>query len=190
MKNSELYGYYQDFDLGSRPNSERDPKGWSMPAEEAAMLYAVARLVRPKTILELGTHVGYSASCFLKSMNENQLGRLVTLDHKPLLSQDSGLTDSYRVFPLTTDGVEFAHNLKFPIDMVFEDGNHTEEVTGDFLSNCLPHLKSGGVVFVHDVVHPKWGEGVTKGMRRSLGEDFERIVIGASDKGLGFWVKP
>jgi predicted O-methyltransferase YrrM len=183
----KFYGYYTDeFDWNFHL---RDDLGWSMPASEAALLYAAVRVVQPRTILELGTHVGYSASCFEKAMERNGFGRLVTLDYKPLLSENTDLTKSYRVFPITTDGVEFSRTLQFPVDMIFEDGNHTTVVTREFLKNCLPHLRPGGVVFVHDVAHPKCGKAVTEGMRQSLGEDFERLVIDESTKGLGFWIK-
>jgi predicted O-methyltransferase YrrM len=92
--------------------------------------------------------------------------------------------------PLVADGLTFSRNLCFPIDMIFEDGNHTEENTYQFLTNCLPHLKPGGLIVVHDVDYVGLAEQVTAGMTRALGEDFERIVVGNSPCGLGLWIKP
>jgi len=154
------------------------------------MLYAIVRAVRPKTILELGTHLGYSTRVLLVGLKHQTDGLVVTLDHHQHLEQSSELANSYRVLPLSVDGLEFSKTLCFPIDMIFEDGNHEEENTRVFLSNCLPHLKSGGVIVVHDVAYPGLSEGVSQGMLACLGDNFERIVIDAAPCGLGLWIKP
>jgi predicted O-methyltransferase YrrM len=186
----EFASYYWKFDWTTRPSLEVDPANWSMPEWEAAMLYAITRATKPKTILELGTYLGYSAACMLDALEENGHGRIVTLDFKQQMSADSKLATSYRVFPLTCDGLAFSRSLAFPVDMIFEDGSYTVEVTSEFLKNCLPHLKSDGIVIAHDVAFPEMGELVTEGLRLSLGEDVERIVIENSPCGLGLWVKP
>lgn len=186
----ELALYYRTFDQTTRPAPNIDPQGWSMPVCEAAMLYAITRAMRPKTILELGTHVGYSASCMLDALERNGSGRIVTLDVKQQVAAGSRLATSYRVFPLTSDGVAFSKQIAFPIDMIFEDGGHTVEGTSEFLRNCLPHLKSGGIVISHDVAYPGLSEAVTEGLRLSLGDTVERILIENSSCGLGLWVKP
>lgn len=187
---SEFVEYFNELGANPRPSLESDPTNWSMPEVEATMLYAIVRAVSPKTVLELGTHLGYSTKVILAGLKHQIDGRIVTLDHHQHLDPNSELVRSYRVLPLSIDGMEFSKTLCFPIDMIFEDGNHEEENTRVFLGNCLPHLKSGGIVVVHDVAYPGLSESVSKGMLTSLGDDIEKIVIDDAPCGLGLWVKP
>jgi len=162
---------------------------WSMPEIEAQFLYACVKATKPKTVLELGTHLGYSTQFISAALETNGSGRVVTLDYDQHKHDLPLLTASHRVMPLEIDGLAFSKHLCFPIDMIFEDGNHTEENTYQFLTNCLPHLKTGGLIVVHDVAFEGLGDKVSSGMARALGHDIERIIIGDSPCGLGFWIK-
>lgn len=178
--------YYCGFEV-ARP---ADSLNWSMPLAEARLLYACIRTARPETVLELGTHLGYSTQFIKGALDANGRGVVVTLDRTQHEGGVPRLRPARRVIPLTADGVAFSETLCFPVDFVFEDGDHTEENTYKFLVNCLPHLSSGGVVVVHDVCFPVLGEAVTSAMRLALGDNFERIVVGGEQCGLGVWVKP
>ena len=189
MQVERLGSFFAELGEQPRPSLEQDPSNWSMPQIEAAMLYAIVRAIKPNTVLELGTHLGYSAEIILKGLIENDHGNLITLERQQHLSPSSALVCSGRSYPLSVDGIEFSKSLCFPIDMIFEDGDHTEENTRTFLTNCLPHLTPGGVVVVHDVAYPGLSETVTSGMVQSLGDNIERIVIDDSPCGLGLWIK-
>jgi predicted O-methyltransferase YrrM len=169
------------------------PKGenaiWSMPEVEAQFLYACVRAVKPKTVLELGTHLGYSTTFIAAALEANNRGRVVTLDYKQHENGVPRVAPSYRIMPVEVDGVAFSKCLCFPIDMIFEDGNHIEENTYQFLANCLPRLAVGGLIVVHDVALVGSGSHVTTGMIRALGDNIERVVIADSPCGLGFWIK-
>ena len=171
------------------PRPQGENAIWSMPEIEAKFLYACIRAIKPKTALELGTHLGYSTTFIAAALEANGRGRVVTLDYKQYEKSVPRVTPSYRVMPVEIDGIAFSRCLCFPIDVIFEDGSHTEENTYQFLTNCLPHLTVGGLVVVHDVALASFGNHVTAGMVRALGDNIERVVIGDSPCGLGFWIK-
>ena len=179
--------YYSMFST-VKPTGENS--NWSMPEAEARLLYAITRTTKPSIVLEYGTHLGYSTTYFREALNHNEHGVVVTLDRKQHHNGLPRLTSSYRVIPLTTDGVEFSKTLCFPVDLIFEDSSHQEDNTRQFLTNCLPWLSPGGIVLVHDICFPGYGEGVTRGMAGALGDNIERLIISNSPCGLGLWIKP
>lgn len=184
-----FWGYFQECGRHPRPSLEQDPTNWSMPEVEAIMLYAIVRAAQPATVLELGTHLGYSTRAIMRGLVRNDYGLVVTLDREQHLQADSVLHTSSRVVAFSIDGIEHLKKMNYPLGMVFEDGDHTEENTYQFLSTCLPRLNPKGVVVVHDVAYEGLSEQVRKGMERSLGANFESIVIDDSPCGLGIWVK-
>ena len=186
---ARMEGYYYEVDIPKPTVGENAV--WSMADIDAKLVYACVRALRPKTVLELGTHLGYSALHIVAALDANNRGRLVTLDH----TQHAGGVPrvqcrSHRLIPLTAEGVQFSRTLCFPVDMVLEDGSHFESDTHDFLSNCLPWLSTGALVMCHDVCHPEVGTAVTSGMRRALGEGVETVLVPPDVCGFGVWRKP
>ncbi len=181
-----FWRYYSEIDI-DRP---LDTKNWSMPKVEAKLLYACTRVVMPRVVLELGTHVGYSTEHVRRALTLNGQGVVVTLDYVQHEGKVPRLSKSSRVLPITCDGVDFSRTLCFPVDLLFADGDHREDSTREFLANCKPHLTTGALVIVHDVCYPGIGDGVSAAMEDALGDDFDRIVASDSPCGLGVWVAP
>ena len=150
-----------------------------MPADEGHALYDAALRAGPGVWLEVGTYCGLStlhlgaaarevgASLVTldhhRGSEENQpgwewhdaslvdphTGRLETLPSLRRTLWDAGLDDTVSVLVATTQQV--AAWWSTPLDLLFLDGNHTEEVAQHDFAAFARHLAPGGVLAVHDV---------------------------------------
>ncbi|MBB2893402.1 class I SAM-dependent methyltransferase [Flexivirga oryzae] len=148
-----------------------------MPVEEGEALYDTALTARPGTWLEIGTYCGKStlllgaaarfAAAKLVTVDhhhgseENQpgwewhdtslvdprTGRLDTLPHfRPVLDS---LADVASAVVGTTEVVATWWNSS--LELLFLDGNHTEETAQHDYRAFAQHLVPGGLLLVHDV---------------------------------------
>jgi hypothetical protein len=53
---------------------------WSATSELAATTYALVKILKPATVVETGVGAGVSSWTILKAMEENERGRLVSID--------------------------------------------------------------------------------------------------------------
>jgi MMP 1-O-methyltransferase len=150
-----------------------------LPADEAAALLTAARAARAGTWLEVGTYCGLS-TVHLGAAAREVGAQVVTLDHHrgseenqpgwewhdaslvdahtgrletlPSLRRtlwDAGLDDVVGVLVATTQQV--APWWTTPLQLLFLDGNHTEEVAQHDYAGFAPHVVEGGTLLVHDV---------------------------------------
>ena len=180
----EVFQWMCDADhIGGYP--EKWPMGscWEV---EGKMLYAITRLLRPDTVVELGTYYGCSTAHILQGLYDNGKGILYTVDN----GTDPG-PEKQRYSPHLVqrrmDGVKFARELRgLQVDLVFEDGPHTTEFTRDVLTYMKQALAPQGIILVHDACHYIVGERVCEGIGQALGE-FGKVLAEPSDCGLGYW---
>jgi predicted O-methyltransferase YrrM len=150
-----------------------------MPDDEAAALHAAGLQAGSGLWLEVGTYCGKS-TVHLGSAAEQAGAHLVTLDHHrgseenqpgwewhdpelvdphtgrletlPSLRHtlwDAGLDSTVSVVVGTTQQV--ARWWTSELAFLFLDGNHTEEVAQHDYSGFAPHVRTGGLMAVHDV---------------------------------------
>ncbi|HWG94781.1 MAG TPA: class I SAM-dependent methyltransferase [Mycobacteriales bacterium] len=150
-----------------------------LPDDEAAALLDAARAARPGTWLEVGTYCGLS-TLHLGTAARDAGAQLVTLDHHrgseenqpgwewhdaslvdahtgrletlPSLRRtlwDAALDEVVSVLVATTQQV--APWWTTPLELLFLDGNHTEEVAQHDYAGFAPHVVEGGTLLVHDV---------------------------------------
>jgi predicted O-methyltransferase YrrM len=150
-----------------------------LPDEEAAALRAAAGTARPGVWLEIGSYCGKSTVHLgliahevgaqlitldhHRGSEENQpgwqwhdaalvdphAGRLDTLPHLRRTLLDAGLEDSVQVLVGSTQRVGLWWST--PLQFLFLDGNHTEEVAQHDYLAFAPHLVPGALLAVHDV---------------------------------------
>ncbi|MDE9366613.1 class I SAM-dependent methyltransferase [Luteipulveratus sp. YIM 133132] len=149
-----------------------------MPEDEGAALYDVALTCLPGTWLEIGTYCGKST--ILLGTAARQAGaQLVTVDHhhgseenqpgwewhdSSLVDPRTGLLDTLPSFRRTMDDhvgdvvsavvattEQVAQWWCTPVQLLFLDGNHTEETAQHDYKVFSPHVVPGGVLLVHDV---------------------------------------
>ena len=150
-----------------------------LPADEGEALLAAALQAPAGLWLEVGTYCGRS-TVHLGSAARTTGAHLVTLDHHrgseenqpgwewhdaslvdphtgrletlPSLRHtlwDAGLDDVVSVVVGTTQQV--ARWWTTPLELLFLDGNHTEEVAQHDYAAFAPHVVAGGLLAIHDV---------------------------------------
>jgi predicted O-methyltransferase YrrM len=150
-----------------------------LPDDEAAALRAAAEVAVPGTWLEIGTYCGKS-TVHLASVAARTGAHLVTLDHHhgseenqpgwewhdgSLVDPHTGRLDTLPTLrhTLADAGVEHVVNVLVattqqvaqwwttPLELLFLDGNHTEEVAQHDYEAFARHLVEGAILAVHDV---------------------------------------
>lgn len=114
----------------------------SVTLEEAELLYALVRALKPRNVLELGTGLGLSGRFIAEALVDNQDGELVTVepDEKLALQAERLLG----AMPVTIS--EYELDFSWP-DLVYIDSAVSRRMKdiGTWLSNTYT-----GLVLIHD----------------------------------------
>jgi len=116
---------------------------------QGRLLSLISKIVRPKTILEIGTYTGYSALCLAEGLAQD--GVLHTIEVNPELRKIQekyiSLSDYQdRIVLHTADALTLIPQLDLEIDLVFIDAEKKNYTA--YLEAVLPQMKSGGVLLV------------------------------------------
>jgi predicted O-methyltransferase YrrM len=148
--------------------------------DEALLLHALVRIVRAKTVVEIGFHVGQSAYNFLAALDDD--ARLYTFDIDPRSAEVARLRfgkeprvvfrnrPQQEIVPGDVDG-----RL---VDLVFIDGSHDLELNQRLFERLVPMLNDHAIVAVHDTgttpgkFIPEWRDE-RKRPERWLGDEYE-----------------
>ena len=129
--------------------------------------YDLVAALRPKMLVELGTHKGLSYFTFCQSMKENEIdGLCYAVD----TFEGDEHTDKYdeSVFTAVNNhnrqnyhGFSYLMRMYFndalrhfsedSIDLLHIDGFHTYEAVSEDFASWYPRVKSGGIILFHDV---------------------------------------
>ncbi len=139
---------------------------------QGQVLSMLSKMIRPKTILELGTFTGYSAICLAKGLQEG--GKLITIeidDELEMLAQNyfqkAGVQDKIeqRIGP----AIEIIPDLKYKFDLVFLDADKREYV--NYYKLLIDKLESGAYIIADNTLWngkvldtPKADDQQTKGI--------------------------
>jgi predicted O-methyltransferase YrrM len=191
--------------LNEYANADPHPRmGWdtgtgeapvgSMFSVEGRVLYALVRLFKPENVIELGTCVGASSTHILAGMEDNKVGKLVSVDNKAQLGAwkvGQLIPAKYRarVQLVTADGIEYLSRVTGSVDMVFEDMMHSAAQVSKIAAFAKEHLVPGGWLISHDANHFIVGHEVREGYEAA---GLEPIIImpAPSDCGFAIWRKP
>jgi predicted O-methyltransferase YrrM len=154
------------------------------PGDRRALYYLV-RALRPNSILEVGTHVGASASMIALALRRSHPAatdvkpHLVTVDivdvndsargawkqlgcsHSPAdVMRAIGCQDL--VTFVTSPSVSFLNTCKEQFDLIFLDGDHYSTTVYQEFPAALQLLNPGGIILLHDYfpdLKPLWSDG-------------------------------
>jgi predicted O-methyltransferase YrrM len=161
-----------------------DQAGGVNPGDRRALYYLIRQL-RPRSILEVGTHIGASTAYICAALQRLQYEtpatpfRLTTVDiadvndpltqpwrrygstHAPAeLVQRLGCADKVR---FVTDGsLNYLANCNERYDLIFLDGDHSASTTYQEIPAALQLLNPGGWILLHDYypdLKPLWSDG-------------------------------
>ena len=120
---------------------------------QGRFLTMLVEMMKPKTILELGTFTGYSAICMAQALPEN--GLLITIDGNPEvehLAQKyfsmSGLEDKIRF--INGDALHIVPTLNMTFDMAYIDAD--KEHLSDYYQAVMEKMNAGGVIIVDNIL--------------------------------------
>lgn len=163
-----------------------DGTGGVNPGDRRA-IYHLVRFLKPKSILEIGTHIGASVIHFaaaISDLHEMNGARVDTVDLKDVNSEGSRPwvacgskvspramlkrlhLDSFVHFH-TAESCDFLSSTKFRYDLIFLDGSHTKTAVKREVPLALRALATGGAILLHDYFpngEPIWdGVNVIRG---------------------------
>lgn len=120
---------------------------------QGKLLEMISKMIRPSTILEIGTFTGYSAICLAKGLTEK--GLLHTIDINDELADmarkyftEAGL--ERKIILHTGDARQIIPTLSEPFDLVFIDGDKGQYL--EYYEKAMLKLKTGGFLLADNVL--------------------------------------
>lgn len=181
-----------------------------MPLDEGRALFEAACTARPGAWLEIGTYCGKSTVLLAQAAREVGGTQIVTVDHHhgseenqpgwewhdaTMVDEHSGLLDTLPSFRRTWDDhvrdvvsavvattEQVAAWWSTPVEFLFLDGNHVEEMAQHDYAAFAQHVTPGGLLAVHDVFPDPndGGQAPWHVVVRALAEGFEEVSVTGS----------
>lgn len=125
---------------------------------EGQFLKMMVRVTGARRVVEVGTFTGYASLQMAEGLPED--GKLITLDLNPVClavarKYFAKSEHGRKIEVMEGPGLQSIEQIEGPIDFVFIDADKTNYL--NYYEALLPKLKSGGVIFVDNVL---WSGGV------------------------------
>lgn len=120
---------------------------------QGRLLSMVSWMIRPKTILEIGTYTGYSAICLAEGLAEG--GRLITID---INAEREDLVNDYiqkagfqgRIQHIIGDALNIVKTLPYAYDLIFIDADKPNYIR--YYDMAMEKLAPGGYILIDNVL--------------------------------------
>ena len=127
------------------------PKDDSTSYGEKMLLYWLIRELKPKVVVETGTHRGLTACYMAAAIKENGIGHLITCDPNPEWYAHKNFLKFPELDPLVTFKLIRGKDLDVKnIDFFFCDGFHGINDVLEEVDALFPYLAKSAVVVFHD----------------------------------------
>lgn len=195
--------HYLDRELPARPpRADHMPRGW-----EGHILFAdmLVRGVRPRLLVELGTHTGVSFFAFCEAVRAAWLPtRCIAVDTwkgdeqagfygEEVYADVAAHAEAHYPLIATLMRMPFDEALasmdEASIDILHIDGLHTYDAVRHDFDAWLPKVRPGGIVLLHDVAEQREGFGVWK-LWLEIAPLSPETCRFPHSHGLGVWRKP
>lgn len=120
--------------------------------DSANFLSNLVKTLKPKSILEIGTAIGYSGSLMLMNYDKAHLTTIEKLENNFIVSQNlfKELYIENRITSLLTDALDFLIKNTKKFDFVFLDGPKGQYIK--YLPYIINALNTGGVLLADNVL--------------------------------------
>jgi predicted O-methyltransferase YrrM len=124
------------------------------------LIFSLAVSLRPRRVLEIGTHIGTGAVIIGHALKNNSYGRLITLEPAAHYRRAATkyvaaarLTDYVSIIPYFSYEVECKRLLEreAPFELIFIDGAHDYASAAHDIRLCAELLCTNGIMVLHDV---------------------------------------
>jgi len=171
LNNDEILNSWKNWEEKLNALNFIDFMGGVNPGDQRAIFYLI-RYLKPKAVLEIGTHIGASTVNIASAINYNQ-NKLLTksifktvdirdvnsVSKKPWLKH--GMTkspiemikefDCFSPVDFITDiSTDYLKNTADTFDFIFLDGDHSSSTVYQEIPMALGRLNKGGVILLHD----------------------------------------
>jgi len=154
------------------------------PPHKAQFLFRLCRHLQPNSILELGTSLGLSSLYMYKAYSKT---KLTTIEGSAAIASvaqqyfDAEKAD-IKLLNLPFDQALEIDELKLSnFDLVYIDGNHTEEATNRYVDVLYSQLNDKGVMILDDIY---WSKGMMKSWHNLSIDDRFAFSVDLFDHGL------
>lgn len=141
---------------------------------QGRVLSLFSNMIKPKSILEIGTYTGYSALALAEGLEKD--GTITTIDKNEELEtrvrkyfEESGL--SSRIQYVVCDALKILPELDGPFDLVFIDAD--KENYGNYYEMVFDKVISGGYILIDNVL---WSGKVVGGEVSKMDKDTQAII--------------
>src|SRR5437868_339872 len=145
---------------------------------QGRVLSMLSHMIRPNTVLEIGTYLGYSALCLAEGLTDG--GKVITLD---IQEDTNGVARSFVAKTQFKDNIEFIlgpatdiiPNLSSPFDLVFIDADKPNY--SNYYNLVFDKVRPGGFIIADNVL---WSGKVLldeKDENTQALHDFSKMVL-------------
>ncbi len=120
---------------------------------QGRLLSLISKMIRPKTILEIGTFTGYATLCLAEGLPEN--GKIITIDRNEELMYlpkkyfaESEFTKQIEI--KIGNALEVLDELDETFDLVFIDADKSNYI--NYYQKVLKKMNSGGIILADNVL--------------------------------------
>lgn len=120
---------------------------------QGRILSLVSKIIKPKTVLEIGTYTGYSTICLSEGLDKN--GSIHTIDHNEELLviqnkyfKKAGISEKVKQY--TGDATKIIKKLNLDFDLVFIDAD--KENYPLYFDSIIEKVNPGGVIIADNIL--------------------------------------
>ena len=120
---------------------------------QGRVLSFISQLIRPETILEIGTYTGYATLCLAEGLTKN--GKIHTIEiNEELIDFQKKYFDQSKfknqIFTHIGNAIDIIPKLKLKYDLIFLDADKANYP--NYMEMVVPKLKKGGVLVADNVL--------------------------------------